>query len=96
MTLEVHLVLLEPADVELLAGGAALELAGEILFVVADDSMGDVSLAVCLERGRQAGRHVDAPMPGYGGKTHLVMIPVVLTPSVRWVTRNLPAFLMGS
>lgn len=37
VALQVHLVLLEPADVELLAGGAALELAGDVLFVVADD-----------------------------------------------------------
>lgn len=37
MALQVDLVLLEPADVELLAGGAALELAGEVLLVVADD-----------------------------------------------------------
>lgn len=38
MALEVELILLEPANVELLAGGAALELAGNVLFVVANDS----------------------------------------------------------
>lgn len=37
MALEVHLVLLDPADVQLLARGATLELAGEVLLVVAND-----------------------------------------------------------
>lgn len=37
VALEVELVLLEPADVEFLAGGAALELTRNVLFVVADD-----------------------------------------------------------
>jgi hypothetical protein len=31
-----------------------------------------------------------------GWFTYFVMMPVVLTPSVRWVTRNLPAALMGA
>jgi hypothetical protein len=35
---EVELVLLEPADVEVLAAGAALELARDVFVVVADDS----------------------------------------------------------
>jgi hypothetical protein len=39
VALEFKLVLLEPADVELLAGGAALELAGDVFLVVADDSV---------------------------------------------------------
>jgi hypothetical protein len=39
VALELELVLLEPADVELLAGGAALELAGDVFLVVADDSI---------------------------------------------------------
>ena len=38
VALELELVLLEPADVEFLAGGAALELPRDVLFVVADDS----------------------------------------------------------
>lgn len=38
VALEVEFVLLEPADVELLAGRAALELAGNVLFIVSDDS----------------------------------------------------------
>lgn len=42
MTLEVQFVLLEPADVEFLAGSTALELSGNILLVVAHDST-DVS-----------------------------------------------------
>ena len=37
VTLQVELVLLEPAYVELLARGAALELAGYVLFIVAND-----------------------------------------------------------
>jgi hypothetical protein len=37
MTLEVQLVLLEPADVEFLARGTALELACNVLLVVADN-----------------------------------------------------------
>lgn len=37
VALEVHLVLLEPADVELLTGSSAAELAGEVLFVIANN-----------------------------------------------------------
>ena len=37
MALEVELVLLEPGDVEFLARGAALELAGNVFLVVTDD-----------------------------------------------------------
>jgi hypothetical protein len=55
---EIQLVLLEPADVEFLAGGAALELAGYVFFVVADDSA--VSLVrtgrIWCERKEKAGR----------------------------------------
>jgi hypothetical protein len=40
VTFQLELVLLEPADVELLARGAALELAGDVFLVVADDSVG--------------------------------------------------------
>lgn len=39
VTLQFELVLLEPGDVELLSGGAALELAGNVLFIVAYDPM---------------------------------------------------------
>lgn len=39
MALNVHFVLLEPADVELLSRGATLELAGHVLFVVANNSV---------------------------------------------------------
>ena len=38
---EVEFVLFEPGHVEFLAGGAALELAGDVFFVVADDSKGE-------------------------------------------------------
>lgn len=56
---EIQLVLLEPADVEFLAGGAALELAGDVFFVVADDSA--VSMVstgrIWCERKEQGGRY---------------------------------------
>ena len=38
MALQVEFVLLQPGDVELLPARAALELARDVLFVVADDS----------------------------------------------------------
>lgn len=80
MALEVELILLEPRDVEFLTRRAALELAGNVLLVVADDPGSGVSyVQVCVERGF----------------AYFVIIPVVLTPSVRWVTRNLPASLIG-
>lgn len=41
MSFEVELVLLEPGDIEFLAGGAAFELAGNVFLVVADDSVID-------------------------------------------------------
>lgn len=37
MTLQVELILLEPAYIELLARGTTLELAGYVLFVVTND-----------------------------------------------------------
>jgi len=40
VALEVQLVLLEPADVEFLAGCTTLELSGNVLLVVANDSTG--------------------------------------------------------
>ncbi len=44
MALQVELILLEPGDIELLAGGAALELASDVLFVVAYNSALSVNL----------------------------------------------------
>lgn len=41
MALQFDLVLLEPADVELLAGGAALELPTDVLFVITNDPVGE-------------------------------------------------------
>lgn len=38
VTLEIQLVLLEPAHVEFLSGCASSELAGDVLFIVANDS----------------------------------------------------------
>jgi hypothetical protein len=43
VSLQVQLVLLQPADVELLPGGAALELPRDVLLVVADDPEPEVS-----------------------------------------------------
>ena len=79
VALEVQLVLLEPADIEFLAGCSTLELSSNVLLVVANDSTG---VRIIVE--------TKVKKPPY-----LVMRPVVLTPSVRWVTRNLPAALMG-
>lgn len=39
VALEVELVLLEPGDIELLARGAALQLSGNVLFVIPHDSV---------------------------------------------------------
>jgi hypothetical protein len=38
MSLDLQLVLLQPRDIEFLAGGTALELTGDILVVVSDNS----------------------------------------------------------
>jgi hypothetical protein len=85
VALEFQLVFLEPADVKLLARGAALELAGDVFLVVADDSI-VMGLAQFMFWYCESWWEMCA---------HFVMMPVVLTPSVRWVTRNLPAALMG-
>ena len=37
MALEVEFILLEPGDIELLAGGATFELAGDVLFIITDN-----------------------------------------------------------
>jgi hypothetical protein len=86
MTLEIHLILLEPADVELLARRATLELAGKVFLVVANDP---VSSAAALAYMCPQQRYSGLPFP------YLVIRPVVLTPSVRWVTKNMPASFMG-
>lgn len=44
VSLKVELILLEPADIELLPGSAALELTGNILLVIAHDSEQHVSI----------------------------------------------------
>lgn len=85
MTLEVELVLLEPGDIELLARGAALQLSRDVLLVITDDP---VKLALVFQR---IGKTVLK-----SEETYLVMMPVVLTPSVRCVTKNLPSFLIGA
>ena len=77
---QIQLILLEPGDVEFLPGGATFELAGYVFFVVTDDS-GFPSAFDILGQGEPF--------------SYFVMIPVVLTPSVLWVTRNLPCSLIG-
>lgn len=37
VALEIYLVLLQPADIELLARSATLELSGDVFFVITDD-----------------------------------------------------------
>lgn len=88
VALQVNFILLEPADVELLSRGATLELPRNVLFVVTDDSIA----SHCQSRMFSPARPFTSACIG---AAHLVMMPVVLTPSVRWVTRNLPAALIG-
>lgn len=80
VTLEVQLVLLEPADVQLLARASTLELSRNVLFVVTNNSIAFISFDLSWFQILV---------------TYRVIRPVVLTPSVRWVTRNLPEALMG-
>lgn len=99
VTLQIELVLLEPGDIELLSRGATLELAGNVLLVVAYDPVREDARSVIRvfaslflsPKARSDGRERFASLLAY-----LVMIPVVLTPSVRWVTRNLPCCLIGA
>jgi hypothetical protein len=79
VALEIELVLLQPRHVEFSAGGSTLELAIDVLVVVADDP---AWLLVVKDRGQLA-------------MSYLVMMPVVLRPSVLWVTKNMPFSLMG-
>jgi hypothetical protein len=53
MTLEIHLIFLEPADVELLARGATLELAGKVFLVVANDPVSSAAALayMCPNKG---------------------------------------------
>jgi len=37
MALDVHLILFEPAEIQLLSARTALELAGDVFLVIADD-----------------------------------------------------------
>ena len=80
MAFKVYLILLEPGDIQFLARGATLELARDILLVVFDNSTDEALKVVASMVIRTA---------------YLVMMPVVLTPSVLCVTRNLPSRLMG-
>jgi hypothetical protein len=82
VALDVELVLLEPRNVELLASGAALELTRNVLFVVSNNPA-HTQVSRCILEG------------GALSRSYFVMIPVVLTPSVRWVTRNIPFSLTG-
>ncbi len=79
MAFEVEFVLLEPGDVEFLAGCSSFELPGDVFFVITDNPA-IKSVLQSKDRKRDS---------------YFVMIPVVLTPSVLCVTRNLPASLTG-
>lgn len=52
MALEIQLVLLEPAHVEFLPGCASSELAGDVLFIVANDS----GMAIFLDTTDKSGQ----------------------------------------
>lgn len=55
MPLDVHLVLLEPANVELLAGGATLKLSGDVFLIVAHDSVEGGTLVSSRGKGLSRG-----------------------------------------
>ncbi len=54
VTSEIELVLLEPADVEFLTGCATLELAGDVFFIVADDSVSRNMMSVQRNHDRRS------------------------------------------
>ena len=80
MSLEIQLILFEPGDVELLPRGTALELASNIFLVIPYNPT----------RYVRNDRYMFRDLVNY-----FVIMPVVLTPSVLWVTKNLPASLIG-
>jgi hypothetical protein len=80
VSLDFELVLFQPRHIELLSGGTAFELASNVLVIVTNNP----------DRC-QSDIHEMPPM-----NTYFVIIPVVLTPSVRCVTRNLPWALIGA
>jgi hypothetical protein len=81
MAFEVQLILFEPRDIELLAGGTAFKLPSDVFLVVADNPVIIISIRPSEVQKTEG--------------SHLVIIPVVLTPSVLCVTRNFPASLIG-
>jgi len=84
VALQVEFVLLQPGDVQLLTSCTALQLARYVAFVITNDPVGTLLAAVLSEALWERSRN-----------THLVMMPVVLTPSVLCVTKNLPFSLIG-
>lgn len=82
MAFQIKLVLFKPGHIQFLTGGTAFELSSDVLLIVSNNSGGFLSASTYLISLREI--------------TYLVMIPVVLTPSVLCVTRNLPAFLIGA
>lgn len=81
VTLDLQLILLEPRDIELLSRSAPLELTSNVFVVVTDNpARFERSVLLILKFGA----------------TYFVIIPVVLTPSVRWVGKNFPWALIGA
>lgn len=87
VALEVQLVLLQPRHVQLLARRAPLKLPLDVLVVVADDPTGGMRIMLSSSTAHRNFAR---------GDTYFVIMPVVLRPSVRCVTRNLPSFLIGA
>lgn len=86
MALDVEFVLLQPGHVELLSGRSSLQLSRDILIVVSDNSaMAKLrqhpSIRIRYLTGRE--RERERELQGYKNLTHFVIMPVVLTPSVR-------------
>lgn len=79
VALEFKFVLLQPRDIELFTRSATFELAVNVLVVVANNPM----------------RRLARLSIGNCEWNYFVMMPVVLRPSVRWVTRNIPFSLIG-
>lgn len=84
-----QLIFLEPGDVQLLSGRSPLKLTGDVLVIVADNSVQAIGMVTNLVFANHILKIKEE-------KSYLVMTPVVLTPSVLWVTRNFPRALMGA
>ena len=80
MTFEVQLILLKPGNIQFLPRCTTLKLTSNIFLIILDDP--GIEL-------------VTMQLEDWLIEIYFVMMPVVLTPSVLWVTKNLPSFLIG-